>query len=280
MTLSHFIAPRTWVVTGAASGLGLEMTKIIASNRGRVWALDVYQKGLEDLAALSKKSGWDVETRVLDITDTEAVKRTLKEIKEQSGVLSVWINNAGIQKIGSFSGQTELEFDSVMEINFNAVVRACREVLQVMNHQGDGVILNIASIAGQVPAPFMTAYVASKHAILGFSRSLRAELSLLKSPLRCAVASPGFVNTSIIAKGQESGFPNWLDWMLSSPEACALEILSGLAEGQDEIVPTLNGKLMRRAFKWAPEFTVKSSRLLLSKSLKDVMLNRYQIPRE
>jgi short-subunit dehydrogenase len=280
MSFGKFISSRTWVVTGAASGLGLELTKIIAKNHGRVWALDIQEPALTHLSEISRREGWDVMTKVVNITDTPAVTRLLDEIKRESRALNVWINNAGIQKVGSFAGQSEAEFDSVMEVNFNSVVRATREVIRIMNDQGDGIVLNIASMAGHLPAPFMSAYVASKHALLGFSRSLRAELSLQKSPLRCAVASPGFVDTSIIAKGQESGFPDWLSWVLASPDACAMDILTSLAKGQDEIVPTLNGKVMRKAYQWAPDLTVMSSRLLLSRSARDFVLNRYQIPRK
>jgi short-subunit dehydrogenase len=136
----------------------------------------------------------------------------------------------------------------------------------------------MASVAGHVPAPFMTAYVASKHAVVGFSRSLRAELGLLKSPVRCAMASPGFVDTPIIEKGAHAGFPQWLSWLLSKPENCALEILDDLASGKDEIEPTVNGRAMSAAFKLLPKMTVKSSRILLTRSLSDLFFNRYNIP--
>ena len=202
----------------------------------------------------------------------------MDEIIAVSKKIHVWINNAGIQKIGSFSEQSPELFDKIMGVNFSAVVHGTRDVLGRMNEQGEGVILNMASVAAHVPAPFMAAYVASKHAVLGFSRSLRAELQLLKSPIRCAVASPGFVNTQIIDRGHDTGFPEWLAWMLANPRDCAVEILNALASGRDEIAPTLNGRAMTAAFRLMPDITVKSSRILLTRGLKDFLLYRYQIP--
>ncbi len=276
--LSHFAANRVWVVTGAASGLGLEMTRELLRCQAVVWALDQDQQGLIALSEDAARSGQDLFFRTVNVCDRDAMNAVMDEILAQSKKIHVWINNAGIQKIGAFSEQPSEIFDKVMSVNFAAAVHATRDVLRRMNEQGEGVILNLASVAAHVPAPFMSAYVASKHAVLGFSRALRAELKLLKSPIRCAVASPGFVNTQMIDRGHVSGFPEWLSWMLANPRNCAVEILKSLASGNDEITPTLNGRAMTAAFRLMPDVTVKSSRVLLTRGLKDLLLNRYHIP--
>ena len=276
--LSRFASNRVWVVTGAASGIGLEMTRELLRCRAVVWALDFDGEGLRQLLEESKRNGQDLFVRTVDICDQQAVRVIIDEIVKGSKKIDVWINNAGIQKVGSLTDQSAENFDKVIAVNFTAVVNVTRDVLVRMNDQGGGVILNMASVAAHLPAPFMSAYVASKHAVLGFSRSLRAELQLLKSPVRCAVASPGFVNTKIIDRGHDSGFPEWLSWMLASPRDCAIEILRSLAAGQDEIEPTLNGRAMTTAFRLLPEMTLKSSRVLLTRGIKDLFFNRYHIP--
>jgi short-subunit dehydrogenase len=276
--LSRFAANRVWVVTGAASGIGRHMTQELLRCNAIVWALDLDEQGLSQMTLDAERAGHDLFVRLVDVCDRADLQAAIDEIIAQSRHINVWINNAGIQKISPFSDQSSATFDQVMDVNFGAVVDATRAVLKCMNEQGEGVILNMASVAAHVPAPFMAAYVASKHAVLGFSRSLRAELELLKSPVRCAVASPGFVNTKIIDRGREAGFPEWLSWMLANPRDCALEILTSLATGSDEIHPTLNGRAMAVAFRILPRVTVRSSRVLLTRGLKDLILNRYHIP--
>ena len=108
---------------------------------------------------------------------------------------------------------------------------------------------------------------------------MQAELELLKSPVKCVIASPGFVDTAIIEKGAHSGFPDWLSWLLANPQTCATEILEGVAAGKSEIEPTINGRAMSAAFKLLPRLTIKSSRILLTRGIGDVLFNRYHVPR-
>lgn len=277
--LRNFAADKVWVVTGGGSGIGLELVRLLLSYGAVVWALDLNKTSLVALEKEACRDGLSLFTRVLDVTDFEAVRETIEIIRTQSKRVDVWINNAGIQKVGSLTDLDPQRFDHVMQVNFTSVVRICRELIKVMESQGEGTILNMASVAGHLPAPFMSAYVASKHALVGFSRALRVELELLKSPVRCVMASPGFVDTAIIEKGAHAGFPNWLSWMLSDPTRCAQEILDGIASGKYEIEPTINGRAMSAAFRLLPDFTVKSSRILLTRKFTDIIFNRYHIPR-
>jgi short-subunit dehydrogenase len=274
-----FTTDKIWVVTGAGKGLGRELALLAARNHGIVWALDRDEVALASLLEDAKRNGWDIFTQKLDVTDSEQATSVLDAIVRSSKRVDVWINNAGIQRVGSFLGMKSSDFDLVMDVNFNSVVQLTRKVLAQMDQQGCGVILNMASAAGHVPSPFMSAYVAAKHAVVGFSKSLQAELTISKSPVRVAFASPGFVDTAIIERGKDQGFPEWLSWMLSRPEECASEILMKLAKGENEIYPTLSGKLLRKAYTVAPLTTVRGSKLLLTKGLKDFLLNRYQVPR-
>jgi short-subunit dehydrogenase len=278
-SLKRFAPERIWVVTGAASGIGRDMVRQLLELGAVVWALDFNESSLRDLEAEASRNGGSLHTAIVDVTDFDAVRRCIELIKLKSRRIDVWINNAGIQKVGSLTELESSSFDLVMRVNFSSVVNITRELIKLMEGQGEGIILNMASVAGHVPAPFMSAYVASKHAIVGFSRAIRAELQLLKSPVQCLIASPGFVDTAIIEKGAHSGFPEWLSWLLANPKTCAREILNGVAAGEAEIEPTLNGRAMTAAFKLLPRLTVKSSRILLTRGIGDIVLNRYQVPR-
>lgn len=277
--LSRQVSSKIWVVTGAGAGIGLAMVRWIASRKGVVWALDFNRETLDSLAAEAAKNSWDVFTRVVDVTDGELIQKTIADIRASSKRIDVWVNNAGIQRVGAFTETTAADFDLVMKVNLTSVLDISRRVVQVMEHQGGGTLLNMASTAGHVPSPFMVAYVASKHGVVGFTKALQAEFELLRSPLRAAFASPGFVDTDIISRGKEKGFPEWLSWMLCDADTCASEVLTALLKGGNEIHPTLSGTLVRKAYAVAPKITVRSSKMLLSKGLKDFVLNRYQVPR-
>jgi short-subunit dehydrogenase len=89
------------------------------------------------------------------------------------------------------------------------------------------------------------------------------------------LVSPGFVDTRILNKGEKNGFPEWLSFLLSKPESVADEIVRTLTRHKDEIYPTFNGKLMRRLYGVFPKATVNSSRMMLAKSWKDFLMNRF-----
>lgn len=274
-----FVGDKIWVITGAGSGIGLEMVRIVAKHHGIVWALDRDVAALKALEGEARKNSWDVFTREVDVTDNSVVDAAIGEIRKTSKRIDVWVNNAGIQKVGPFRTMLPEEFNLVLNVNFLAVIAISRRLTEVMEDQGGGVILNMASTAGHVPSPFMTAYVAAKHGVVGFTKALQAELEMLKSPVRAAFASPGFVNTSIIARGKDQGFPEWLSWMLTDAASCAKEIITDLSHGKNEIYPTLSGSMMRAAYAVAPKMTVKGSKVLLTKGIKDLIFNRYQVPR-
>ncbi|MCX6119948.1 MAG: SDR family NAD(P)-dependent oxidoreductase [Proteobacteria bacterium] len=277
--LKTFARAKVWVITGAAAGIGLELTKILCESGAKVCALDINKANLDELVLQSRRMGWDLMPIEVDVRSELSVSNVINEIKKNHGRIDVWINNAGVQYIAPFSTMSSETFDKVMDINFYSVVRICRNLVHLFEEQGFGSILNMASVAGHVPAPFMASYVASKHGVVGFTKALHAEFEVLETPFRAAFASPGFVDTAIIEKGATFGFPDWLSWMLSDAETCAKQILRDFVRGENEIHPTLSGKMMRAAYNVMPKTTVKSSKILLTKNLKDLVLSRFQVPR-
>jgi short-subunit dehydrogenase len=265
------------VVTGAAGGIGGAFVERLGEAGADVWALDVDAAGLAARQEEASRFGRKVVTRVVDVRDGAALQAIAGEIAAQ-GRLDLWINNAGIAGITPFSGTPVEDFDRVMGINLGGVINGTRAALSVMEHSGFGTIVNIASMAGHLPAPMMTSYCASKHGVVGFSRSLQAELALRASPVRLLLVSPGFIDTAIIRKGEAMGFPPWLSFMLSTPKSVAEETLQAVKSGKAEIFPSMNAKVMRAMYRMLPKATVRSSRVLLAKSWRDLVLNRFDIP--
>lgn len=266
---------KTVVVTGAGSGIGRALALKLAKAGADVWALDIDAAAVASLAEEAAKFGQEIQARHADVTDRESLNKVKDELLQSRRDLDFWINNAGIARIGDFNEAAPDDFEKVVHVNLSGVVNGTRVALAAMESAGKGRIVNMGSIAGHLPAPYMTAYVAAKHAVVGFTRSLTAELRLKGSPVSMMLVSPGFVDTRIISKGEALGFPEWLSFLLSTPDAVAEEIVRALPSRREELYPTMNGKLMKSMYSLMPKSTVRSSRILLTKSWKDLVLNRY-----
>ena len=267
---------RVAVVTGAASGIGRAVSEDLLGQGYLVWAIDTNAKALTEFEQSHGPKG--VTVRVADVCDCDRLCQLAQEVMEKYSTLDVWINNAGISKIQDFTKQSASEWASVVQVNLMGVVNGTRAALSVMEPKGKGVIVNIASVAGHVAAPFMSAYSASKHAVVGFTRALQIELEMRQVQVRLVMISPGFVNTPIISRGTKSGFPEWLSGLLADPKDVAQSVVKAIDSKDREVMPTLNGKLVMAAFKVFPKTTMRSSKILLTKSLKDALLNRFNLP--
>jgi short-subunit dehydrogenase len=190
----------------------------------------------------------------------------------------VWVNNAGLSGMGDFTTMGEGAFERVMAVNFGGVVAGTRLAVEHFESKGGGVVVNLGSVAGFVPAPYLTAYCASKHAVVGFTRALREELRMKQCATRLILVSPGFVDTTMIQKGSRTlGFPEWLQWALAPPAVVTRAILAALAGKHDEAVPTWNGRLMTGLHAFFPKAARRSADLLLARSFRDWIFNRYTV---
>lgn len=264
---------KTVVLTGAAAGIGRSLTMALLERGAKVIACDRDEAQLSAFADECRKQGLALTPFPGDVTDSAAMERLVNLPK----TLDLWINNAGLAGLGGFLDVSPEEFDRVVAVNLGAVIGSTRLALRRMEKVGAGTIVNLASVAGHLAPPFMTAYATSKHAVVGFTRSLREELKMNHSLVRVVMVSPGFVDTAILSKGRRIGFPKWLEWALVSPEAASKEILRGLERGDEEIFPTWNGRLMLRLHRLFPRTLVRSSKMLLASSFPDFLLNRYRL---
>ncbi len=181
------------IITGCSSGFGLYCAvkavrqghQVIATMRNMEKARYVYEE-------LGKDSVENLETAHLDVRDSEQIK----SFAEKYGPVDVLVNNAGILVTGSFLTLSSEEVERIFETNYFGAVNLTRAFARGMIEQKEGLIINVASLAGLVGHMFNSAYSASKHALVGFSRSIRLELK----PFNIKVVSvePGYHKTEII----------------------------------------------------------------------------------
>lgn len=271
-------AGKVYVITGAAGGIGRDLVKRLLAEKAVVWALDRSAEELEELSEGASREGAELRTLQVDVTDESQLRRALSRIVERDHRVNVWVNNAGVAGLGDFSKTDSDRFSEVISVNVGGVVSGTRIALEHMEAKGGGTIINMGSIAGFVPAPYLTAYSASKHAVVGFTRALREELRLKQSNVRLVLVSPGFVDTGMLNRGSDGlGFPEWLQWAVSPTSVVTDAILNALRTRQTEVVPTWNGRVMQKLHSFFPQTTRQSANLLLARSFRDWVLNRYTV---
>jgi NAD(P)-dependent dehydrogenase (short-subunit alcohol dehydrogenase family) len=165
---------RTAVITGGASGLGLEAARRITQEGGKVCLWDLSP----DALASAKKESGAVHTVALDVSDAKAVEAAASETRKALGKIDILINSAGIT--GATQPVIGYPIDSwlkVMDVNVNGLFYCCRAIAEMMVEAGYGRIVNISSVAGKEGNPNASSYSTAKAAVLGFTKSLGKELA-------------------------------------------------------------------------------------------------------
>ncbi len=189
------------VITGSASGIGLEMARAFAREGARLVLADINAAGLEGVREDFEAMGRTVYSRVVDVTKKEQVKDFCDKVYEKIGRVDVLCNNAGVGWAGKFEDWTLESWEQIIAINLWSVIYGCHYFYPRMITQGGGGhIVNTASGAGLHPAPLLSAYCTTKHGVVGFTETLRAEAALNGIDVTCVC--PGIVKTNITVTGK------------------------------------------------------------------------------
>jgi NAD(P)-dependent dehydrogenase (short-subunit alcohol dehydrogenase family) len=177
------------VVTGGAKGIGLAIARSLAAD-GAATALIG-----RDVAAL-EQAAHSLAGRyaVADVTDNAALRNAIASF----GRCDILVNNAGAAISKPFGRHELADFQAMLAVNLLSAVTACQVVLPEMRRRGFGRIVNIASTAGLKGYPYVTAYVAAKHALVGFTRSLALET--VRDGITVNAVCPGFTDTDLTAR--------------------------------------------------------------------------------
>jgi NADP-dependent 3-hydroxy acid dehydrogenase YdfG len=196
------LANKVAVITGAGSGIGRATALAFANEGARIAACDVDQARLDSLAAeLGDRA---LISRKVDVSNRAQMAAFADEVHELVPAVDVVVNNAGVAVGGTFLETSLDDWDWLLGINLRGVVHGCHFFVPTMVERGaGGHVINISSILGIYPAPQVTAYVASKFAVLGLSQSLRAELETHK--IGVTAICPGMIATAIVDDGRMTG---------------------------------------------------------------------------
>lgn len=255
------IQGRSVWITGAGSGIGRALAAEFRRRGSIVVAIDRDERALEMLRMADPA----VETLTADVGSGAPFIDALRGAVRAHGRPAVFVNNAGIARVAGFLDTEPKAFEDVLRVNLNGVIDGTRFALAEMEQAGGGLVINMASMAGRLPAPFMTSYSASKFAVVGFTRALQQELALSGSPARACLVCPGFIDTPIMTQ-PGADFPKSMRWLVAKPEDAARRIVHAALSGRNVIYPDLGAHLMR-ALDWlAPALARRGARTLVAGS--------------
>lgn len=200
---------RSIIVTGGGSGIGEATAKLLARRGARVLVADLSADHAEKVAVRIEKEGGRARSFAVDVTDYAAVEKMVAEAVSAFGALDGAVNNAGIGGESNPTGAYSLEsWRKVIEVNLNSVFYSMKAELEVMEKQGKGAIVNMASILGTNGFANSPAYVAAKHGVVGLTKSAALEYSA--KGIRINAVGPGFIKTPLIDANLDAATQDFL----------------------------------------------------------------------
>ncbi|MBT6274770.1 MAG: glucose 1-dehydrogenase [Chromatiales bacterium] len=188
---------RVALITGGGGGIG-RATALGFTDRGaKVVVVDVDGQAAKATADIVRQRGGDAIELTADVTKSVDVKAYISATLDAYGRIDCFFNNAGIEgHVAPIAEYDEDTFDAVMNVNTKGIFLGLRHVIPVMLKQGGGSIVNTASVAGLVGSPGMSAYVASKHAVIGLTKVAAGEVS--GQGIRVNAVCPGPIDTRMV----------------------------------------------------------------------------------
>ena len=185
----------TALVTGASAGIGLAFAQRLAREGNDLVLVARDRARLERLAReLRAAHGVEVEVLVADLSDRSATWQVCDRLAEGDRPIDLLVNNAGFGVAPAAAEESSLDqARAIFDTNFFGIIRMTRAVVPHMRRQGSGRIINIGSVLGFLPMPYMALYSATKHAVAGYSEALDHELRTLG--IRVSLVEPAYINT-------------------------------------------------------------------------------------
>ncbi len=242
---------RVAIVTGASSGIGAAACRLLAERGDTVVLVARRADRLQTVAEELKGAGGTARVLAADLADPVAVSALVGTVVEEFGRIDLLLNNAGYGLQVRFETMSQADIDRMFQVNVLALASLCREVIPIMRKQGDGAIVNIASVGGVVAHPLNAAYCASKHAVVGLSKSLHLEMA--GTGVRVVVVCPGATRTEFFDQARRDvPFAAMIHKNMVPAEVVAKAAVRAADSRRAVIFPTWGAWAMAMADRWLP----------------------------
>lgn len=267
MELGETFGGKSVIVTGAASGIGLEIAKQCAAAGAKVLLTDVVESVNDAAAGIEGAS-----SMIVDVSDRDQIAAAIDRVVAEHGSLDFIFNNAGVAIFGEVDVLTLDDWDKVIDVNLKGVAYGTTLAYNQMRKQGHGHIINTASAAGLMPVPLQTHYVASKHGVVGMGKTLRLEAEL--HGIGVTTFCPAFVESGMFENNTFKGTMEGTDARKLVPikplatDKAVRPLLEGVAKGKSLVIVPGYAKFGYALERFAPRLAHKQHKLFFAQTVK------------
>ncbi|HEV7395260.1 MAG TPA: SDR family oxidoreductase [Pyrinomonadaceae bacterium] len=247
---SYDFANKVVLITGGSRGLGLVLAREFVPERARIAICARDEQELERARMDLEDRGADVIAIKCDVTENSEVREMIDVVRHRFGRIDVLVNNASVIQVGPVEVMTVADFQQAMRTHFWGPLNTILAVLPEMRRRNEGRIVNISSIGGQISVPHLLPYSASKFALVGMSKGLRAELA--KDGIVVTTVCPGLMRTgsprNADFKGKHRAEYAWFSIFDALPftsikaERAARQIIHACKTGRAELIISVQAK--------------------------------------
>ena len=253
-----FPQPLRAVITGAGSGLGRAIALDLAERGASLIVSDIVLPSAEETAELVRQQGARAEAVRCDVTDRDAVFALVDETEKRLGGMDLIANNAGIAIGGPFDEISIEDWRWAVDINLWGVIYGCQAAVPKMRAQGRGYIINVASAAGLLAPPSMSAYNVTKAGVVSLSETLYTEYKT--QGIHVAVVCPTFFRTNIIGairgattEKEDAQVIRWMERSKVQAPGVAKAAVDSVRDGKLYVQPMREGRMAWRLKRTAPQ---------------------------
>ena len=261
--------PKTIFITGAGSGLGRALALAAGKHGMMVAVSDLHDTRAMETGRELQNAGVQHLCLPCDVRNDADLRRAVGRVVQRWGRLDIMVNNAGVAGAGLFEAISPEDWDFLLDVNLLGVVRGCRAAMTPMKRQGQGHIVNIASMAALTPAPAMSNYNVSKAGVVSLSETLRTELAPLN--IHVTLVCPSFFRTNLGESLRTTDpvttarFRKLIDSGDLSAEEIAHMILKAVEKQQFLLIPHHEARRVWRQKRWQPERFFRSMEKLATR---------------
>jgi short-subunit dehydrogenase len=261
-------AGRTYVVTGASSGIGRGVALALAAQRANVVLAARNAEALAVVAQQAGAAGGTALVVVTDVSQEDQVRRLADAAVARFGRIDVWINNAGVGALGAFTRIPAADHARVVDVNFKGLLYGSHAALTQFQRQGEGTLVNIGSVEGELPLAWHASYAASKAAVIALGRALNEELRRTgQKKIAVATVMPSATDTPFFNHAANySGHPLGMI-LLDPPQKVVNVVLHAALRPREEMPVGWKAWLVYHGHRFFPDLAEWSAALVYERAV-------------